>query len=57
MIANPTHNGKIQDNISVTLNYIVYGLAIVLFISLQPNGLLAMWNKIKLNYKRWPFGY
>ncbi|MBN1190781.1 MAG: branched-chain amino acid ABC transporter permease [Dehalococcoidales bacterium] len=46
-----------SSSLSVTLNYILYGLVIVLFISLQPNGLLAMWNKIKLNYKRWPFGY
>jgi branched-chain amino acid transport system permease protein len=47
----------ISSSLSVTLNYILYGLVIVLFISLQPNGLLAMWKKIKLNYKRWPFGY
>jgi branched-chain amino acid transport system permease protein len=46
-----------MSSLGVTLNYIVYGLAIVLFISLQPNGLLVWWNKIKLNYKRWPFGY
>jgi branched-chain amino acid transport system permease protein len=46
-----------SSSLSVTLNYIVFGLAIVLFISLQPNGLLAVWKKIKLNYKRWPFGY
>jgi branched-chain amino acid transport system permease protein len=46
-----------MSSLGVTLNYIVYGLVIVLFISLQPNGLLAWWNKIKLNYKRWPFGY
>jgi len=46
-----------SNNLSVTLNYIVYGLVIVLFISLQPNGLLAFWKKIKANYKRWPFGY
>jgi len=45
------------STLAVTLNYIVYGLVIILFISLQPNGLLALWKKFKLNYKRWPFGY
>jgi branched-chain amino acid transport system permease protein len=45
------------SSLGITLNYIVYGLAIILFISLQPNGLLAMWKKFKSNYKRWPFGY
>ncbi len=43
--------------LSVTLNYMIYGLVIILFISLQPEGLLALWKKFKLNYKRWPFGY
>jgi branched-chain amino acid transport system permease protein len=47
----------ISPNLSITLNYILYGLIIVLFISFQPNGLLALWKKFKLNYKRWPFGY
>jgi branched-chain amino acid transport system permease protein len=46
-----------SSNLGVILNYILFGLVIVFFISLQPNGLLAMWKKIKLNYKRWPFGY
>jgi uracil-xanthine permease len=33
------------------------GLAIVLFVSLQPYGLMALWKKLRANYKRWPFGY
>ena len=46
-----------NSNLSVTLNYLVYGLVIILFISLRPDGILALWRKFKLNYKRWPFGY
>jgi branched-chain amino acid transport system permease protein len=48
---------SMSGSLSITLNYLVYGLVIILFISTQPNGLLALWKKIKLNYKRWPFGY
>jgi branched-chain amino acid transport system permease protein len=35
----------------------IYGLIIVLFVSFQPYGLMAVWKKIRMNYKRWPFGY
>jgi branched-chain amino acid transport system permease protein len=47
----------ISNNTWVYITYAIYGLAIVLFISFQPNGLIAVWKKIRLNYKRWPFGY
>ncbi len=40
----------------IYFTYIIYGLAIILFISFKPNGLISIWQKIKLNYKRWPFG-
>ena len=46
----------LSSNITVALTYGIYGLAIVLFISFQPYGLISVWQKIKLNYKRWPFG-
>lgn len=46
----------LSSNVTVSLNYGVYGLAIILFISYQPYGLISVWRKIKLNYKRWPFG-
>ena len=46
----------LSSSIMVSLNYGVYGLVIVLFISFQPYGLISVWRKIKLNYKRWPFG-
>ncbi len=41
----------------VFTTFAIYGLAIIIFVSFQPYGLIAVWNKIKLNYKRWPFGY
>ncbi|MFH1775838.1 MAG: branched-chain amino acid ABC transporter permease [Chloroflexota bacterium] len=47
----------LSSNLSVTLTYGLYGLVIVLFISFQPYGLIALWRKIRINYKRWPFGY
>jgi branched-chain amino acid transport system permease protein len=47
----------ISINTWVYITYAIFGLAIVLFISFQPNGLIAIWRKIRMNYKRWPFGY
>jgi branched-chain amino acid transport system permease protein len=47
----------ISINNWVYITYALFGLIIVLFISFQPNGLIAIWHKIRLNYKRWPFGY
>lgn len=46
----------LSSNLSVALTYAVYGIAIILFVSLQPYGLIALWHKLKANYKRWPFG-
>ena len=36
--------------------FMIYGLVIILFVSFKPNGLISIWQKIKLNYQRWPFG-
>jgi branched-chain amino acid transport system permease protein len=47
----------INNNIWIYLTSLIYGLAIILFVSFQPNGLMAVWQKIRMNYKRWPFGY
>lgn len=44
----------IGDQASTT--FIIYGLIIILFVSFKPNGLISIWQRIKLNYKRWPFG-
>jgi branched-chain amino acid transport system permease protein len=46
--------GKVST--PVFLTYILYGLIIILFVSFKPNGLISIWQKIKVNYKRWPFG-
>lgn len=46
----------LSGTLTVSLTYGIYGLAIILFISFQPYGLISVWRKIKLNYKRWPFG-
>jgi branched-chain amino acid transport system permease protein len=48
---------SINNNTWVYITSAVYGLAIVLFVSLQPYGLMALWKKLRANYKRWPFGY
>jgi len=41
----------------ISTTYALYGLIIVLFVSFQPYGLISVWRKFKLRYKRWPFGY
>lgn len=46
----------LSSNLSAALIYAIYGVAIILFISFQPYGLIAVWRKARANYKRWPFG-
>ena len=46
----------LSSHLTISLTYGIYGLAIILFISFQPYGLISVWRKIKINYKRWPFG-
>lgn len=46
----------LSSNDSVYVTYAIYGLIIILFVSFRPHGLISVWQKIKLNYKRWPFG-
>lgn len=41
----------------ISTTFAIYGLVIVLFVSFQPYGLISVWRKIKIHYKRWPFGY
>lgn len=45
-----------SSNLSVYITYTIYGLAIILFVSFRPFGLISMWRKLKINYQRWPFG-
>jgi len=46
----------IDTGTQVSTTFIIYGLIIILFVSFKPNGLISIWQKIKINYKRWPFG-
>ncbi|MCX8127004.1 MAG: branched-chain amino acid ABC transporter permease, partial [Dehalococcoidia bacterium] len=39
-----------------SVTYAIYGAAIVIFVSFQPYGLIAIWRKWQARYKRWPFG-
>ncbi len=48
---------SLNNSTWVSITTAIYGLAIVLFVSLQPYGMIALWKKFRANYKRWPFGY
>jgi branched-chain amino acid transport system permease protein len=39
------------------LREFVFGLAIVLFILLEPRGLAELWRIIRSNFRLWPFPY
>ena len=39
------------------LNAILFGLAIVLFLLLEPRGLAAFWFRVKIWFVTWPFSY
>jgi branched-chain amino acid transport system permease protein len=39
------------------LREFVFGLAIVLFILLEPRGLAELWRIIRSNFRLWPFSY
>jgi branched-chain amino acid transport system permease protein len=47
----------LSSSVSVPMTYAIFGLVIILFISFQPYGLISVWRKIKIRYKRWPFGH
>jgi branched-chain amino acid transport system permease protein len=40
-----------------SLNQAVFGLLIVLFLMLEPRGLAAIWLRIRLYFRAWPFSY
>jgi branched-chain amino acid transport system permease protein len=40
-----------------SLNNMLYGLIIVLFLLFEPHGLAAVWLRIKARFKSWPFSY
>jgi branched-chain amino acid transport system permease protein len=40
-----------------SLNQMLFGLLIVLFLLLEPRGLAAVWLRLKAYFKTWPFSY
>jgi branched-chain amino acid transport system permease protein len=38
-------------------NQMLFGLLIIVFLSLEPRGLVALWLRIKTYFKGWPFSY
>ena len=48
---------SINNNTWVFITSGVYGLAIVLFVSFQPYGLLGLWKRLRLKIKFWPGGH
>jgi branched-chain amino acid transport system permease protein len=45
----------LNSNTTAALTYAVYGIVIILFVIFQPYGLTAVWAKIKVRIKSWPF--
>lgn len=39
------------------ITYIIFGLAIILFLILEPRGLAHRWQLFKASYRLWPFSY
>lgn len=46
----------LSSSLSIYITHTIFGLVIILFVSLWPLGLISLWRKVKVNYKRWPFG-
>jgi branched-chain amino acid transport system permease protein len=40
-----------------SLNNVLFGLMIVLFLAFEPRGLAAVWQRAKAYFKAWPFSY
>lgn len=40
-----------------TLNQIIFGVLIIFFLVTEPFGMAALWTRIKLYFKSWPFSY
>jgi branched-chain amino acid transport system permease protein len=51
---------RLLETLGITvfsLNQAVFGLLIVLFLILEPRGLAAIWLRIRLYFRAWPFSY
>ncbi len=40
-----------------SLNWAIFGLLIILFLVFEPRGLAAMWIRLRLYFRSWPFSY
>lgn len=40
-----------------SLNQMIFGLVIIVFLILEPRGLAAVWLRLKAYFKTWPFSY
>lgn len=40
-----------------SLNQILYGVVLILFLILEPHGLAGVWFRVKAYFKTWPFSY
>ncbi|NQT73268.1 MAG: branched-chain amino acid ABC transporter permease [Chloroflexi bacterium] len=49
---SPVFAGFVQAS-----RYIVFGLAIILFLIFEPRGIAHRWERIKNSYRLWPFSY
>jgi len=47
----------VADKFSDDWNIAFFGLLIMLFLILEPGGLVAIWERIKTSFKTWPFTY
>ncbi len=54
-VATDTGGGGFMTVFS--LNQAIFGLLIVLFLVLEPRGLAAMWLRLRLYFRAWPFSY
>lgn len=45
------------DKLSEEWNIAVFGLLIMLFLILEPGGLVAIWGRVKTSFKTWPYTY
>ena len=48
---------SVGAEISTALGLVVFGLAIVLFLILEPRGLAHRWELFKVSYRLWPFAH
>ena len=56
LISSITGNGAGQLSLA-SLNQLIFGIVIILFLVLEPHGLAGIWFRIKGYFRAWPFSY